>query len=207
MTWVQDFYSAIKTNLRKTSSRPKAAGRSGEIPVFAFASLQVHSAKTVSDSVFVEAVADVGGKVLLDDAAEEAGQRGGDGDQDPDEGGEGHTHHGDGLERDGDGVGLGEADVQGENVGDELDAVDDDRCQQEGDDGERADQDEQDVDSAGDGLAAAAVGALDEVLLVVGAHGRGEAGDVVAPAGEDVAYDLIRAGGRMQAAFGGEGWG
>ena len=66
-------------------------------------------------------------------------------------------------------------------------------------------QDEQDVDGAGDGLAAAAVGALDEMLLVVGAHGRGEAGDVVAPAGEDVSYDLVGAGGGVQAAVGGEG--
>ena len=55
------------------------------------------------------------------------------------QGREDHASHGDGFERDGDGVGLGEANVQGEDVGDELDAVDDDGGQQEGDDGERAD--------------------------------------------------------------------
>ena len=52
-----------------------------------------------------------------------------------------------------------------------------------------ADGDEQDVDGARHVLAAAAVGALGEVLVVVRAHGGREAGDVIAPAGEDVADD------------------
>ena len=104
---------------------------------------------------------------------------------------------GDGFQRDGDHVGLvqRQLDVQWiADVGDELDAVDDDGGQQEGEDRERADADQQDVDGAGDVLAAAAVAALGEMLIVVGAHGGREAGDVVAPAGEDVSDDGIDAG-------------
>ena len=56
-----------------------------------------------------------------------------------------------------------------------------------------ADGDQEHVDGAGDVLAAAAVGAVGEVLVVVGAHGGGEAGDVVAPAGEDVSDERIGA--------------
>ena len=60
-------------------------------------------------------------------------------------------------------------------------------------DGERADRDEEDVDGAGEVLAAAAVGAVGEMLIVIRAHCRGEARDVVAPAGEDVADERIGA--------------
>ena len=85
-------------------------------------------------------------------------------------------------------------------VGDGLDAVENDGGQQEGQDGERCDRDQQHVDGAGEALAAAAVGAVGEVLVVVRAHGRREAGDVVAPSGEDVSDDGIGALGRRHAA-------
>jgi len=42
-------------------------------------------------------------------------------------------------------------------------------------------------------LAAAAVGAVGEVLIVVGAHGGGEAGDVISPSGKDVSDEGIGA--------------
>ena len=79
------------------------------------------------------------------------------------------------------------------DVGEELYAADDDGGEEEGSDGEAADTNKEEVDGAGDALTAAAVGALVEVELVVGAHGRREAGDVEAPAGEDIADDLIGA--------------
>ena len=154
----------------------------------------------------MEAIAEVGGKVLLDDAAEEAGERGGDGYQNPDQRGEDHTDYGDGFERDGYGMGLAEANVEREDVRDELDPMNNDGGQKEGHDRQRADNDEKDVDGTGDCLTAAAVGALNEVLLVVGAHGRREGRDIVAPAGENISYHLIGAGGVVLAAVGGEGY-
>lgn len=151
----------------------------------------------------METVADVGGDVLLNNAAQENRQGGGDGYQYPEHSRKGHASHGNCFERDGNGVCLGEADVQRKNMGYEFDAVNDDGGQQERQNREGADDDKKNVDRAGDRLTAAAVRALDEMLFVVGAHGRGEAGDIVTPAGEDISYNLVRAGGRVQAAAGG----
>lgn len=151
----------------------------------------------------MKTVADVGGNVLLDYVAQKNRQGGGDSYQYPKHGREGHARNRDRLERDRNGVGLAEADVQREDVGDKLDPVNDNCCQKESHNRKSADDDEKNVDRAGDGLAAAAMGALDEMLFVIGTHGRREAGDVISPAGEDVSYNLIRAGGRMQAAVGG----
>src|SRR5260370_11406037 len=86
--------------------------------------------------------------------------------------------------------------VEGSTVGDEFNATDDDGGEQEGQNGEGADAEQQDVDGSGDALTAAAVAALGEMLFVVGGHGRRKARDVEAPAGEDAADDGIRAGGR-----------
>jgi hypothetical protein len=40
-------------------------------------------------------------------------------------------------------------------------------------------------------LAAAAIGALGKVLLIIAAHGWSDTGDVVTPTGENVAYNRI----------------
>ena len=150
-------------------------------------------------SGFVEAVAEVGEDVgwdsLLDELAEVSGERCGDGDQDPEEHGEEQAGDGDGLERDGDYVGLMERqrDVQGSDVGYEFYAVDDDGGEQEGQDREGADAEEEYVDSAGEALAAAAVAALEEMTIVISAHGGREAGDIETPTGEDAADDGIGA--------------
>jgi len=142
--------------------------------------------------VLCEALAKVGGEALPDEAADEAGERGGDGNQDPEEGGEADTGDGHGLERDGNG-GVVELDMDAADVGNELHAVDDEGGEEKGGDGEGADAEEEDIDGAGDALPAAAVGALVEVGLVVGAHGWGDAGDIEAPAGEDATYDRVSA--------------
>ena len=71
--------------------------------------------------------------------------------------------------------------------------VQDRRGQEEGEDGERGDGDEQHVDGAREVLAAAAVSAVGKVLVVVGAHCGRQAGDVVSPAGEDVADERVGA--------------
>jgi hypothetical protein len=129
----------------------------------------------------VEAVAEVGEEVgwdsLLDELAEVSGERCGDGDQDPEEHGEEQAGDGDGLERDGDYVGLmkRQRDVQGSDVGNDLYAVDDDGCEQEGEDGKGADAEQEHVDGAGEALAAAAVAALEEMSIVISAHGGREA--------------------------------
>ena len=158
----------------------------------------------LSGGVLGEAVAYVGGDALLDKAADEAGERCGDGDQDPQEGREDEAGDGYGLKRDRDDMRLVDMDAQGTDMGDELKPMDDDGGEEKGCDGERADGDEQDVDGAGYMLAAAAVGAIGEMLVVVRAHGRGEARDVVTPAREDIANDLIDAGGMPCAAIGGK---
>ena len=142
-----------------------------------------------------EAVAEVGGKASLDEGAYNLRERGGDGYEDPEKGGEDESGNGYGLERDGDDVGLVEAEAQGPDVGDEFHAMDDDGGEEEGGDRKGADGDEEKVDGPGEALAAAAVAALGEVLIVVGAHGGGDAGEVVAPAGENISHNLIGAWG------------
>jgi hypothetical protein len=158
------------------------------------------------NGVFMETVANIRGDMLLHNASEETGERRGNSHQDPDQTGEDHARYSYGFKRDSYGVGLGKTDVQRKDMGDEFDPVDDNSSQQEGQDGKRTDDDKKNVDGAGDGLTAAAVGAVDEMLLVVGAHSRGEARDVVTPSREDVSDNLIRAGRRVQAAIGGESY-
>jgi len=51
--------------------------------------------------------------------------------------------------------------------------------------------DECDVNGAVQALLAAAIGAVNEVLLVIGAHLRSDTGDVVPPTGEYVAYNRV----------------
>ena len=144
--------------------------------------------------VFAEALAKVGGDALLDDAAEEPRQRCGNRDQHPEQRREDKARDRDRFERDGDAVSLVETKMHGEDVGDELDPVDDEGGEQKGGGRQRADADQENVDGAGDALAAAAMTALGKMLVVVGAHGRREARDVVTPPGEDVSYYLVDAG-------------
>ena len=51
-----------------------------------------------------------------------------------------------------------------------------------------------------DALAAAAMAAVGQVLIVVRAHGGREAGDVVAPTGENIPHHLINAAGGVGSA-------
>ena len=157
--------------------------------------MQVGEEKRSGD-VFVlgEAVAYVGGDALLNDVAEEARERGCDGDQKPEERRDCDTADCDSFERDGDDVGLVEMQAYGADVGHDFKPVNDDGGEQEGSDGERADGDEKNVDGACHLLTATAVCAVGQVLVVVLAHCWGEARDVVTPAGEDVADNLIDAG-------------
>jgi hypothetical protein len=156
------------------------------------------NADPLSGGVLVEAVAevreDMGWDATLDEVAEEPGERSRDGNEDPEERREDETGYGDGFKRDSNKVCLMKADVEGADMRDDFDAADDDGCEQEGDDGERADADEKDIDGTGYALATTAVSALSEVLIVVGAHGGGESGDVIAPSGEDVPYHRVGAG-------------
>jgi hypothetical protein len=78
-------------------------------------------------------------------------------------------------------------------MGHGLDTVQDGGSEKEGKNRERGDGDEKHVDGAGDVLTATAVGAVGEVLIVVGAHRRREAGDVESPTGEDVSDEGIGA--------------
>src|SRR5438067_560724 len=78
-------------------------------------------------SSFREALAEVFGQALLDDLAEEAGQRRGNGNQHPEQRREHDACYGHGLKRDGDGVGLGDVYVKFADMGDELEPVDEDR--------------------------------------------------------------------------------
>ena len=149
---------------------------------------------------FVEAVAEVGEEVgwdlLLDHLAEESGEGCGDGDQDPEEHGEEQTGDGDGLKRDGDDMSLmkRQRDVQGSDVSYNLYAVNDDGCEQESEDGKGADAEQEHVNGAGEALATAAVAALEEMSIVISAHGGREAGDIEAPASEDAADDGVDTG-------------
>jgi hypothetical protein len=149
---------------------------------------------------FVEAVAEVGEEVgwdlLLDHLAEESGEGCGDGDQDPEEHGEEQTGDGDGLKRDGDDMSLmkRQRDVQGSDVSYNLYAVNDDGCEQESEDGKGADAEQEHVNGAGYALTAAAVAALEEMSIVISAHGGREAGDIEAPASEDAADDGVDTG-------------
>src|SRR5580692_4875268 len=103
-----------------------------------------------SGCVFAEALAEVCRDAFLNDAAEEAGQRRGDGDQNPKEGREDQARNGYGFQRNGEAVGLAETKMHGEDVSDEFNAADDDgrkeeRCNRKG-----ADADEEYVNRAGD---------------------------------------------------------
>ena len=62
---------------------------------------------------------------------------------------------------------------------------------QEDDGGNACDDDQSDVNGAVQALARAAVVASDEVLLIVLAHLRRDAGDVIPPTGKDISYYLI----------------
>ena len=85
-------------------------------------------------------------------------------------------------------------------VGDGLKTVQHGRGQQKGEDGQRTDGDQQHVDGARQVLAAAALRALRQVMIVVCAHRRREAGDVVSPAGQNVSNDRVCAARFIQAA-------
>ena len=130
----------------------------------------------------------------MNDVSEEAGKRGCDGDQKPEESRDRYAGYSDGFKRDGDDMGLVEMEAHRADVGDDFKPVNDDGGEQEGCDRKRADDDEENVDGAGYVLAATAMGAVGEVLIVVLTHGWGETRDVVTPAGEDVANHLIDAG-------------
>jgi hypothetical protein len=154
----------------------------------------------LSGCVFAEALAQICGKALLHDAPEETRQRGSDGNQNPEQGRKDETRNRDRFERDGETMGWAQLKVHREDVGDKLNPVNDDGGKKEGGDGESADADEQDIDGAGYVLTAAAVAAVGEMLVVIGAHGRREAGYVVTPSREDVSYHLVGAGGAVRPA-------
>src|ERR1700756_2201274 len=97
-------------------------------------------------------------------------------------------------------MGRAQLKVHGEDVRDEFNAADDDGGKKEGRNRKSADADEEYVNGAGDLLAAAAMAALGEMLVVVRAHGWREAGYVVTPSREDISYHLIGAGGMMRPA-------
>jgi hypothetical protein len=148
----------------------------------------------------VEAVAELGEEVgwdlSLDHLADEPRERCGDGDQDPEKHGEEQACDSDSLKGYSNDVGLMERQryVQGSDVGYEFYAVDDHGGEQESQDGEGADAEQEDVDGAGEALAAAAMGAREEMSIVISAHGGREAGDVEAPAGQNASNDGIDAG-------------
>jgi hypothetical protein len=134
-----------------------------------------------SRCVFAEALAKVGRDAVLHDAAQEARQRGGNSYQNPKQGGEDEARNRYRFERDGDAMSLAEAKVHGEDMGDKFDAADHHGSEQEGGNRKRADADQEYVDGAGDLLAAPAVAAIGEMLVIVRPHGRGEAGYVITP--------------------------
>jgi hypothetical protein len=146
-----------------------------------------------SGSVFGETIAKICGNALLNDTPDEARKRGRDGNQNPEQRGEDKTGNCDSLKRDGDGMCLIQMNPHSIDVGDKLNPVNDDGRQQESHNGERADADQEDIDGAGKTLAATAMGAVGQVLIVVRAHGGRETRDVVAPTGEDIPHHLIDA--------------
>ena len=74
-----------------------------------------------------------------------------------------------------------------------IEVADGAKGDEEDDRGDAGDHDESNIDGAMQALARAAMRAFDEVLLIVTAHLWDNAGDVVSPTCEDVAYDLIDA--------------
>ena len=76
---------------------------------------------------------------------------------------------------------LAETKVHREDMGDEFNPANHNRREQESSDRKCADTDEENVDGAGDPLAATAMAALGEMLVVVRAHGWREARYVVTP--------------------------
>jgi len=146
-----------------------------------------------SGSVLGEPIAKICGNPLLDDAPDKAGERGRDGNQNPEQRRKDQTGNRDSLERDGDSMCLIQMDPDSIDVGDKLNPVNDDCCQQEGHNGERADADQQNIDRAGNTLATTAMGAVGQMLIVVRAHGGGETRDVIAPTGENIPHHLIDA--------------
>jgi len=153
-----------------------------------------------SGSVFRETVAKICGNAFLNDAPDEAGKRRRDCNQYPEKRREDKAGDRDCLERDGDGMCLVKMDPDGIDVGGNLNPMNDDGGQQEGHNGERADADQQNVDGAGNTLAATAMGAVGQMLIVVRAHGGRETRDVIAPTGEDIPHHLIDATGGMGSA-------
>src|SRR5947209_6155961 len=63
------------------------------------------------------------------------------------------------------------------------------KSQQEDKSGRGSKRHQSNINTTMQSLAGAAVGALDEVLLIVATHLRSDAGDIVAPAGQNVAND------------------
>ena len=94
-------------------------------------------------------------------------------------------------------MGLTKTQMHREDVGDELNPVNHEGRKQKGCDRKRTHADEKNIDGSGYALAPAAMTAVGEMLVVVRAHGRGEARYVVTPSREDVPNDLINAGGLM----------
>lgn len=167
-------------------------GRRARLPL-----LTTQQFTTVSGSVFGEAVAKICGNALLDDAPDKARKRSRDGNQNPEKRREDKTGNRDSLKRDGDGMCLIQMDPDGIDVGDKLNSVNDDGRQQECHNGERADTDQENIDGAGNTLAATAMGAVGQVLIVVRTHGGRETRDVIAPTGKDIPHHLIDAAGGM----------
>ena len=160
----------------------------------------------MSGGVLHDAFTDVLRDTLLYRVANQAWDRGGDGDQEAEQNRDDDAGDGDRFQGNGDGR-IQQMTVEaGAQVGDGLNPVQDRRGQEEGEDGERGDGDEEHVDGAREVLAAPAVSAVGEVLVVVGAHCGRQAGDVVAPAGENVADEGIRAMEERDATRSGTRW-
>ena len=145
----------------------------------------------MSGGVLHDAFADVLGDVLLHRIADQAGDRGRNGDQEAEQNRDYDAGDGDRFQGNGDGHTPQVAMEAGAQMGDGLDAMQDSRGQKEGEDGKRGDGDEEHIDGARKVLTVAAVAAVGEVLVVVHAHGWGEAGDVVSPPGEDISDERI----------------
>ncbi|RZU42651.1 hypothetical protein BDD14_4242 [Edaphobacter modestus] len=142
-----------------------------------------------------KAVAKIGWDPLLNDFAQESRKRGGDSDQNPQKRREHQSGDRNRLERNRHGVRLVKVKLNLADMGDELNPVDNHRGKKEGNNRQRADRDQQNIDRPSHPLTVSAMAALGKMLFIVRSHSRRKTGDIVTPAGENRAHNLIVAAG------------
>jgi hypothetical protein len=123
------------------------------------------------------------------DAGDVNGRWSGDGDENPGDKGDKEAEHGRALQRH-----DYEAMIQVHDqrpVAEGLHAVDYRQRENEGKNADGAESDEDNVDCAVEALTAAAILAGFEMAFVIGTHLRRNSGDIVAPSGENIAYNLV----------------